>query len=42
MLSADDAAVDEFGAFQDADVLGGGGEGHLQGRGEFAEVALSE
>src|SRR5437868_718101 len=41
MLPPLDAATDEFGPLQHAHVLGGGGESHSEGRGEFAEVALS-
>jgi len=41
MGAADDAAADELGAFEDADVLRGGGEGHLEGGGELAEVLLA-
>nr|AQQ74892.1 hypothetical protein [uncultured bacterium] len=40
MLAPHDAPVDEFGLFQHAHVLGGGGKGHAKRRGEFAEVAL--
>ena len=42
MLPPHDAAADQFGALQHAHVLGGGGEGHLEGRGELAEVALAD
>jgi hypothetical protein len=38
--AADDATADELGALEDADVLGGGGEGHFEGRGELAEILL--
>ena len=40
VLTPDDAAADEFGPLQHAHVLGGGGEGHSEWRGELAEVAL--
>lgn len=40
MLPPGDAATHERGPFQHAHVLGGGGEGHPEGRGEFAEIAL--
>jgi hypothetical protein len=42
VLPPDDAAADEFGPLQHAHVLGGGGEGHSKGRGEFAEVAFPD
>lgn len=40
VLPPGDAAPDKPGSFQHAHVLAGSGEGHPQGRGEFAEVAL--
>ncbi len=41
MLAAFDAAAHEPGVFEHADVLGRGGEGHLQGLGEFTQVSLA-
>jgi hypothetical protein len=41
VLPADDAAADESGSLEDADVLGRRGEGHAEGRGDLAEVALA-
>ena len=40
VLPPDDAATHQRGTLQHADVLGGGGEGHPERRGELGEIAL--